>query len=120
MVDGALRLAFNIGVPLQTRQTLAGSCSSPLIAHSIDATRRRIARVNDFRPWWLSCDSVSSVEWVPLVPLVAYTDRDMISNPEICIDSTKTRTWILAALVDASKFLRAVRVDHTFRTAGGR
>jgi hypothetical protein len=120
LVDGALRLAFNIGVPLQTRQTLAGSCSSPLIANSIDATRRRIARVNDFRPWWLRCDSVASVEWVPLVPLVANTDRDMISNPAICIDAAKTRTWILAALVDASKFLRAVRVDHTFRTTGGR
>ena len=105
---------------MQTRQTLARSCSSPLIANSIDATRRRVARVNDFRPWWLRCDSVTSVEWVPLVPLVANTDGNMISYSAVGIDATKTRAWILAALVDASKFLRAVRVDHTFRTTVGR
>ena len=68
----------------------------------------------------MRCDPVASVEGVPLVPLVANTDGDMISNSAICIDAAKTRTWILAALVDASKFLRAVRVDHTFRTTVGR
>ena len=55
-----------------------------------------------------------------MVPLVANTDWNMISNPAICIDAAKTRAWILAVLVDASKFLRAVRVDHTFRTTVGR
>ena len=120
MVDGALRLAFNIRVSLKTGQTLAGSCSSSLIANCIDATRRRIARVNDFRSWWFRCNSVASVEGITLVPLVANTDWNMISNPAICIDAAKTRAWILAALVDACKFLRAVRVDHTFRTTVGR
>ena len=55
-----------------------------------------------------------------MVSLVADTDGNMISYSAVGIDTAKTRAWILAALVDASKFLRAVRVDHTFRTAGGR
>ena len=52
--------------------------------------------------------------------MITNTNRNMISNSAICIDAAKTRAWILAALVDASKFLRAVRVDHTFRTTVGR
>ena len=105
MVDGALRLAFNIRVSLKSRQTLAGSCSSPLIANCIDATRRRIAGVNDFWPRWLRCDSVASVEWVSLVPLVANTDGYVVSDPTISIDAAKTRTRVLASFVDASKLL---------------
>ena len=96
MVDGALRLAFNIRVSLKTGQTLAGSCSSSLIANCIDATRRWIARVNDFRSWWLCCDSVASVEWVPLIPLIADTDRYVVSDPTESIDATKSRTRVLA------------------------
>ena len=95
MVDGALRLAFNIRVSLKSRQTLAGSCSSSLIANCIDATRRRIARVNYFRPWWLRCNSVASVEWVPLVTLVTNTDWYVVSDPTVGIDATKSRARVL-------------------------
>ena len=103
MVDGALRLAFNIRVSLKSRQTLAGSCSCSLIANCIDATRRWIARVDNFRPWWLGRDPIASVEGVSLVALVANTDGNMISHSAICIDSTKSRTRILTASVDAGE-----------------
>ena len=95
MVDGALRLAFNIRVSLKSRQTLAGSCSCSLITNCIDATRRRIARVNYFRSWWFRCNSVASVEGITLVPLVANTDRYVVSDPTVGIDATKSRTRVL-------------------------
>ena len=103
LVDCALRFALNIGISPKTRKTLTRGCSCPLIANCIDATRRRIAGVNDFWPRWLRCDSVASVEWVSLVPLVANTDGNMISHSAICIDSTKSRTSILTASVDAGE-----------------
>ena len=105
LVDRALRFALNIGISPKTRKTLTRSCSCPLIANCIDATRRRIAGVNDFWPRWLRCDSVASVEWVPLVPLVANTDGYVVSDPTISIDAAKTRTRVLASFVDASKLL---------------
>ena len=95
LVDGALRFAFNIRVTLEIRQTLARGCAIPFVAYGIDATRRRIARVNDFRPWWLRCDSIASVEWVPLVPLVANTDWYVVSDSAVGIDATKSRTRVL-------------------------
>ena len=103
LVDGALWLAFNIGVTLKTRQALTRSCSGPFIANCIDTTRRWIAGVDNFRPWWLGCDPIASVEGVSLVALVANTDGNMISHSAICIDSTKSRTRILTASVDAGE-----------------
>ena len=49
LVDGALWLAFNIGVSLETRQTLARGCPGSLIALGIDAAWRGVARINYFR-----------------------------------------------------------------------
>ena len=103
LVDGALWLAFNIGITLKTRQALTRSCSGPFITNCIDATRRWIARVDNFRPWWLGCDPIASVEGVSLVALVANTDGNMISHSAICIDSTKSRTRILTASVDTGE-----------------
>ena len=120
LVDGALRFAFNIRVTLEIRQTLARGCAIPFVAYGIDTTGRGVARVNDLWPWRLGSHPVTSVEGISLVSLVADTDGNMISYSAVGIDTAKTRTWILAALVDASKLLRAVRVDHTFRTTVGR
>ena len=120
MVDGALRLAFNIRVSLKTGQTLARGCTVPFVANGIDTTWRWIARVNDLWPWRLGSHPVTSVKGIPLVSLIAYADRDMISDSAVGINATKTRTWIFAEFVDACKFLRAVRVDHTLRTTVGR
>ena len=50
LVDSALRLAFNIGVSLKTRQTLTGGCLVSFIANCISPTRRWVARINDFWP----------------------------------------------------------------------
>ena len=104
---------------MKPRQTLARGCSVPFVAHGIDTTWRRVARVNDLWPWRLGSHPVTSAKGISLVSLVADTDGNMISYSAVGIDATKTRAWILAALVDASKFLRAVRVDHTFRTTVG-
>ena len=101
---------------MKLRQTLARGCSVPFVAYGIDTTGRGVARVNDLWPWRLGSHPVTSAKGISLVSLVAYTNGNMISYSAVGIDTAKTRTWILAALVDASKFLRAVRVDHTFRT----
>ena len=45
-VDGAFRLALNIGVALQARQTCAGGGALSVAADGIDATRRGPAWVN--------------------------------------------------------------------------
>ena len=96
LVDGALRLAFNIGVTLKTRQTLARGSTVSFIANCIDATRRWIAGVDNFRSWWLGCDPIASVEGVSLVPLVANTDWYVVPDPAVGIDTTQARTRILA------------------------
>ena len=105
---------------METRQTLARCCSVPVVAYGIDTTWRGAARVDDLWPGWPGSHSVASAEGVSLVSLIANADWDMISDSAVGIDAAKTRAGILAALVDASKFLRAVRVDHTFRTTVGR
>ena len=68
----------------------------------------------------LTCDSVASAKGIPLVSLVADTNRHMVPDPTVSIDATKTRTRVLALSGDAGQLLGAVRVDHTLRaTVGG-
>ena len=50
LVDGALRLAFNVRVALETRQALTGGCPVSFIANRISPTGSGVARVNDFWP----------------------------------------------------------------------
>ena len=120
LVDGALRLAFNIRVTLKSRQTLARGFTVPFVTNGIDTTWGWVARVNDLWPGRLGSHRVTSAKGISLVSLIAYADRDMISDSAVGINATKTRTWIFAEFVDACKFLRAVRVDHTLRTTVGR
>ena len=115
LVDGALRLAFNIGVTLKTRQTLARGSTVSFIANSIDSTWRWVARINDLRLWWLCCHPVTSVERISLITLIANADRDVVSDPAVGIYATKSWARVLAFLVDTGQFLRAVGVDHTLR-----
>ena len=107
-VDCALRPAFSIWVTKHLRQALAGCCPVPVIADSIDATGRGVAGINDFRSWRCCGNSVASVEGISLVSLVANTDWNMAPDSTVCVDTTKSRAWILASFVGTSKFLRAV------------
>ena len=50
LVDRALWLALNVRVSLKTRQTRTGRRLVSFIAHSVGATRRRVARINDLWP----------------------------------------------------------------------
>ena len=88
----------------------------PFVAYGIDTTWRGVARINDLWPWRLGSHPITSAKRISLVSLVADADGNMISYSAVGIDTAKTRAGILAALVDTSKLLRAVRVDHTFRT----
>lgn len=45
-IDGTFRLAFNVRVALQARQTGAGGSALPVAAHGVDAAWRRSAWVN--------------------------------------------------------------------------
>ena len=55
-----------------------------------------------------------------MVSLVADTNRNMVPDPAVGIDATKTRARILTFSRDAGQLLGAVRVDDTFRAAVGR
>ena len=69
----------------------------------------------------LTCDSVASAKGISLVSLVADTNRNMVPDPAVGIDATKTGTRVLALSGDAGQLLGAVRVDHTLRaTVRGR
>ena len=50
LVDGALGLALNIGVPSEAGQALAGGRPVAVVANGICPTRSGVAGVNDFRP----------------------------------------------------------------------
>ena len=50
LVDGALGLAFNVRVSLETRQTLTGCCPVSFIADCVSPTRSGVAWINDFWP----------------------------------------------------------------------
>ena len=52
-VDGALGLALNVGISLQSWVTSTGGCSVPVGTLSIDAAGRRSAGINNlwFRGW---------------------------------------------------------------------
>ena len=119
MVYCAFRLALNVGITLKTRQALTRSSSGPFITNCIDATRRRIARVDNFRPWWLGCDPIASVEGVSLVALVANTDWYVVPDPAVGIDTTQARTRINTFLLSTSLVLRTILVEYTLRSTVG-
>ena len=63
----------------------------------------------------LTWRSSTPAEWVANVALVAYADGHMVADAAVGIDSTETRTGVLALATDASLVRGAVRVDHTLR-----
>jgi hypothetical protein len=113
-VDGALRLALDVGVALQTGETGAGSCSLSFPAFCIDTTWGRTTGVDNLRARtggcrekrlskmignigaWLTCDKCTLGEGISLVALVADTDGDMVPNSAVGIDATEARTGISA------------------------
>ena len=131
-VDGALGLTLNVRVALEARETGTGGGSVPVGTLSIDTTGRGTAGINDL--WCrgyrrkivkkifcfcvnLTCLSVTAGEWISNIALVTNTQRDVVSDPAVSIDSTESRTGILTLSVDACFVLRTFRVDNTFRSA---
>ena len=68
----------------------------------------------------LTWRSSTPAERIPNVALVADADGYMVADAAVGIDSTKTRTGVLALATDASLVRGAVRVDHTLGAAVGR
>ena len=52
-----------------------------------------------------------------MIALVADTDRHMVPDAAVGIDTAQTGAGVLALSGDASKLLGAVRIDHTLRPA---
>ena len=115
-VDGALRLTLNVRVALEAGVTGTGGGSVPVGTLSIDPTGRGTAGINDL--WCrgyrrkivkkifcfcenLTCLSVTAGEWISNIALVTNTQRDVVSDPAVSIDSTESRTGILTFSVDA-------------------
>ena len=116
-VDGTLVFALNVGVALKSREADTGSSLISLPAFCVDSTWRRVAGVNDFRPDGSCWRSSALAEGVTNVALVADADGHMVTDAAVGVDSTKTRTGVLALAPDASLVRGAVRVDHTLRPA---
>ena len=98
-VDGALWLAFDVGVALQAGQAGTASRAAPLRALGVDTAGGRATRVD--RSWCCSDGSVAAGERVPNVSLVAHTYGHMIPNSAVGIDATQAGARVLALAVDA-------------------
>ena len=65
----------------------------------------------------LTCWPNTSRERIPNISLVTNADRNMIPNSAVCIDTTQTRTGVLAFSANASKCRGTIRIDNTFWSA---
>ena len=100
-VDGALWLAFNVGVALETREASAGGCLVPIGALCIDTTGRGETGIYDL---WSGCGggrSVATGEWISNVTLITDAEWHMVPDTAVCIDTTETRAGVLTLPVDA-------------------
>ena len=68
----------------------------------------------------LTCLSVTAGEWISDIALVTDTERDVISDTAVGIDTTEPRTGILTFSVDACFVWWTVRVNNTFWSTVGR
>jgi hypothetical protein len=118
-VDGALMLALDVGVALETGEADTGSGLVPFPALCIDPTRRWVARIDDLRSDGGRWRPPTLAEGITNVALVADTDGDMVPDVAVGVDPTETRTWVLALPSDTGLVRGAVRVDHTLRSAVG-
>lgn len=98
-IDGAFRLAFNVRVALQARQTGAGGSALPVAAHGVDAAWRRSAWVNG--AWCGSWRPPALAEGVSNIALVTDADGNVVPHTAVGVDPTKARTRILALAPDA-------------------
>lgn len=60
-------------------------------------------------------DDASSV-WITYVSLDAFATRQMFDNLTDSLLTTRSRTWILALIIDACKIWWAIRIQNTFHT----
>ena len=104
-VDGALRLTLNVRVALEAGVTRARGRLVPVCALSIDATRTGATWVNDLRRRCGGGGSVAAGEWVSNVSLVTDTQRHMISDTAVGIDTTEAGAGVLTLSVDAGPVL---------------
>ena len=104
-VDGALRLTLNVRVALEAGVTRARGRLVPVCALSIDATGTGATWVNDLRRKCGGGGSVAAGEWVSNVSLVTDTQRHMISDTAVGIDTTEAGAGVLTLSVDAGPVL---------------
>jgi hypothetical protein len=79
-VDGALMLALDVWVALETREADTGSGLVPFPALCIDTTRRWVARIDDLRSDGGRWRPPTLAEGITNVALVADTDGDMVPD----------------------------------------
>lgn len=100
-VDGALWLALNVGVALETREACAGGGLVSVGALCIDTTGRGETGIYDLWSRSGGGGSVATGEWIPNVSLVTDAEWHMVSDIAVCIDTTETRTRVLTLSIDA-------------------
>ena len=77
--------------------------------------------MGDIKPdLFLTWFQITTGEWIPNVTLITDTNRNMVSDSAVCINTTKTRTRVLTFPVDAGLVSRTICIDLALRSAVGR
>ena len=125
-VDGALRLALDVGVALQPGVAAAagphpaGPGAGGARALSVDATWRGPARVYDLWGRGGGGGAVAAREGVPDVSLVTDAQGHVVADTAVCVDAAEAGTRVLTLSVDTGAVLGTLRVDHALGPAVGR
>ena len=104
LVANTLWLTFNIWVPNVIPDTFTRCCLVSLCTLGVYATRRGVARL-DYLDWSRSgCGGVTVRKGITNIVSIAGTDRNMVSDLTISINTTNTRAGINTLLVLAGLF----------------
>ena len=110
-IDDTLRSAGDIGVSKVVWDTLARSCSVPLIAHSIAATWRWVAGVQPLSDDWRGGDPETVGERVPSVARVTGAGGGVSVDRAGGVCPAHPGAGVATLVVDAGQVRGALRVD---------
>ena len=117
-IDDTLRSACHIGVSKVVWDTLARSCSVPLIAHSIAATWRWVAGVHPLSDDRRRGDPETVGEGVPSVARVTGAGGGVVVDRAGGVCPAHPGAGVTTLVVDAGQVRGALRVDGALWPAG--
>ena len=116
-IDDALWSTGHIGVSKVVRDTLTRSGSVPLIAHSIAATRRWVARVHPLSDGHRGGDPQTVGEWIPGVSRVAGAGGVVVVDRAGGVGPTHSWARVATLVADAGQVGGALGVNGALMSA---